>query len=202
MSEENIKPLTESEKATALNESFDATGISFHSRPEALSAFREGREVTYTDGVAHSVYDGVQMTLSDCLSRFAFDRKELVDGRTLPREGVGTSRPGIASRADLKTVSDRVAYVNAFGAEAFEKLPLQTVDSTELRTFDDWMKLPLAEKVKLTQLDNDIVSKLARTPSSRPNGVWSKPGVLDELKRKNPNYRGPGWSRDAMKKAS
>lgn len=175
MSEEK-KPLAPGVGAEArkLNEAFDKTGVSFHDRAAALAALKsDGREIVFDDAGEPSVlYDNHQMPLSDALLRLGYDRRELVDGRTLPRQGVGASRPGLASKEDFKTVREKLDWIAANGADAWERLPLTGVQSAEVRTKQDWYKLPRAEKVRLTALDPNYFDKLPSAPAVRQHGAF------------------------------
>jgi hypothetical protein len=150
--------------ANAINQAFDATGVTFHDRAAALAAFKEGREVVFEDGQPFALYDREFLPLGDALKRFAYDQRQHVDARTLPRTGVGTSRPGIASKADFPTVAEKIAFVNLHGADAWEKLPLTGIGSKEVVTVADFRRLPLAEKTRLINADPDYLYKLKPSP--------------------------------------
>lgn len=72
------------------------------------------------------------MTLAEFYKEFASQHPYLVKGVTKggagSGEGAGRERAGIGkvtSKADLKTVKDKVAFIRDFGQEAYEKLPLR-----------------------------------------------------------------------------
>jgi hypothetical protein len=159
-------------EARALNEAFDQTGVKFHNRAEALAAFKENREIVSEDGKLFARYDGELQPLSSCLLKFGWDNRQHVDGRSLPRTGAGLSRPGIDCKQNYKTTREKLDYIAANGADAWEKLPLSGPVSNELKTQSDWYKLPRAERVRLTALDPDAFSKLAPAPNPRPTGAF------------------------------
>lgn len=158
--------MTQHEQAQKLNEAFDQTGVRFHDRPTALQALTaDGREISYDDNGNPSVaYDGEVLPLKDALSRFAFDNRQHVDARTLPREGVGTARPGTLSKADFPTVADRVALIRERGIEFWENLPAQNHDTKPVETREDFYRLSRAEKVRRIAADPDILTKLPSAP--------------------------------------
>jgi len=158
----------ESEQAAVLNAAFDSTNIKFYDRSVALAALKaDGREVVFTDdGTARIHYDGEQLDLADALTRLGFDRRELIDGRTLPREGAGTARQGTLSKADFPDVQSRVKFIRENGAEAWEKLPTVNHDTKPVTTREDWYKLSRAEKVRRIASDPHAFSKLPAAPSA------------------------------------
>ena len=191
--------ITPNAESAALHAAFDASGLIFHDRAAALAAFKEGREVIYEGGKPHALYGGVVQPLSEALAQFGADNRALIDGRSMPREGV-TGRPGNLSKDDFTTVAEKSAWISEHGGEAYEKLPTHRADTSELRTFEQWVKLPLAEKVRLTKIDNDIISKLQATKPAR-QGVDGAT-LAEHNARTNPNHRGPGWSRKFTQKVS
>ena len=186
MSEEiQPKPLTQQEEVAALNKAFDDSAIHFHDRATALAALKEGgRQIVWQDGTPHIVYDSIQLPLPDALKRFGFDRRDLVDGRTLPKQGLGTSRPSVLGRDSFSSDSEKVAWIKEHGYEAWQKLPSRGVQVTsELKTFADWTKLPTAEKVRLIGEDPNIISKLAPGQPSRPGGVYINHEAMERIRK-------------------
>jgi hypothetical protein len=185
--------------ATILNTAFDATGVKFHDRAAALAELKkDGREITFNeDGTASFPYDSETLPLADALLRFGYDRRDLVDARTLPREGAGAARPGLLSKADFATTADRVKFINKRGLLAYEKLPSSGVGSNEVKTKSDWLKLPLAERVRRTTADPDAFSKLADAPPTVASAGMTRIGIggtnkvshagLEKARRIRPN---------------
>lgn len=141
------------DEAKALNTAFDATGITFHNRAESLAAFKESREIVYDD----DGYDSEPLLLADALARFAYDNRQYVDARTLPREGVGASRPGTLSKSDLD-LKGKLEFIKTHGGAAYEALPLKSQPTREVKTREDWYRLPRAERVRLTGKDPDFLA--------------------------------------------
>lgn len=161
----------ESDKAAIINAAFDATGVRFNDRSTALqSLLADGREITYAEDCSASVaYDGETLPLEEALSRFAFDNRQHVDARTLPREGVGTARPGILSKADFPDIQSRVKFIQENGARAWENLPYQNFDSKPVTTRDDWYKLSRQERVRrIEQGGINAFTKLPAAPKVDP----------------------------------
>jgi hypothetical protein len=127
---------------------------------QLLSLLKEGgREIIVEDGNATTVYDGERIEVSQALKRLLIDRREFVDARTLPREGAAGGRSSVTSKADLKTLKDKVAYVNQFGENAYLALPLTGQSTSEIKTFEQFRKLPISEKARLTK-DPDYIYRL------------------------------------------
>jgi len=146
--------------------------VKFHNSAEALAALKEGRESVEEDGQLFTRYDGAaKVPLANALLRFGYDRRELVDGRSLPRAGVGTSRPGLASKADYPDTASKLKAIAEHGADWWEKLPLTGVATSEVKTHADWYKLPIAERVRRTAADPDAFSKLAPSPGQTMPGL-------------------------------
>lgn len=141
----------QSNEVSALHEAFNATKIRFNDRAVALASFRDGgrREISFSEtGEPRCVYDSQEMSLVDGLIRFAHDRHDLIDARTLPREGA-PGRPGVMSKEDLKTPKDVSDYISAYGGDAYERLPLTSKPTSEIVTFEDYCALPTSEKAKI-----------------------------------------------------
>jgi hypothetical protein len=170
----------ESDKAQILNAQFDATNIKFRDRSTALQALLAGGcEVIYTeDGSAQVHYDGERLGLRDALTRLAFDQRDLVDGRTLPREGT-TGRQGTLSKADM-TLQEKIAYVRDHGADAFARIPSVNFDTKPVTTREDFYRLSRAEKVRRIAADPNILAKLPSAP---------KVSVVEQLETVAPGVR-------------
>jgi hypothetical protein len=177
------------EEARALNEAFDAAQVRFNDRSAALAAFRENHEITWEDGKPFTRFDGEVQLLSSALLKFGFDRRDLIDGRSLPRSGAGASRPGVDCKTNYKTVQDKVAYVNAHGTDAWERLPISGPVSNEIVTQADWYRLPRSERVRLTALDPDHFAKLAPAPKPRPTGAFINHEAIEQQKSIRPASR-------------
>ncbi len=197
----DLPPLvTQDPEVAALTAAFDTSGLIFHDRPATLAAFRADREIVYEDGAPYALYDGVVAPLSEQLAKFGADNRTFIDGRSLPRHGVDASRPGDLSKADFKTVTEKVAFITEHGGDAFERLPTQKRDTSELKTFTQWLKLPITERVRLTNLDPNIIGKLEATKPARQGQDGAT--LAEHNARTNPNHRGPGWSRKFTQRAS
>jgi hypothetical protein len=175
----------ESDKAAIMHQHFDATGVRFHDRATTLAELKkDGREITFdADGTPSVTYDSEPLQLKDALLRFAYDRRDLVDGRTLPREGVGSTRPGTLSKADM-TLPEKLAFIRDRGADAFAKLPSQNFDTKPLMYREDFYKLSRTEKVRRIALDPDIISKLPSAPK-----VDAMAAALEREKATRPNQK-------------
>jgi hypothetical protein len=176
------------DEAIKLNESFDKAGLTFHSRADALGEFRQGREITFDqDGEPSVTYDGENLPLSAALLRFGYDRRDLIDGRSLPRNGAGKARPGLASKSDLKTFKEKAEFIKQFGGAAYEALPLVGVQSSEVKTRQDWMKLPRQEKVRRLAADPEAFNKLPNAaPTGRVNGSLINQTGIDKHRAARP----------------
>lgn len=183
--------------ATAKTDALQSEFRKFHEsgiRPniddsQLLSLLKEGREFTVEDGVAFTVYDGERVAVSESLKRLLSDRREFVDARTLPREGVSGGRPSVASRADLKTLQDKVAYVNLHGENAFAALPLTSQATSEITTFEQFRKLPISEKARLTEDPGYIYRLKPSSGQYMPGQAKINYEALDKVARTRAGYR-------------
>jgi hypothetical protein len=152
---------------------FHESGIKYTGTDaDVLANFKaSGHEIFVEDGVALTKFDSEILPLYEALVRHAFDAPQgEVDRRTLPRAGAAGGRSGVTSKADLKTMKEKVDYVNKFGEAAFLALPLTGQVTSEIRTQADFRKLPLSEKVRLTNTDPDYVAKFKPSPGTRMPG--------------------------------
>jgi len=176
--------MTQQEQAQKLNEAFDQTGVKFHDRAATLQAITaDGREVAYdADGTVRIHYDGEQLSLKDALTRFAYDNRQHVDARTLPKEGAGTARPGTLAKSDM-TLAQKTAYINQHGAEAFSKIPSKNFDTQPVVSRQDWMRLSRAEKVRRLGADPDAFIKLPNATSDQLKGSFINHTALEREKK-------------------
>jgi hypothetical protein len=173
--------------AKKLNKAFDITGLIWNDRAKALAAFKEtGTEITYDDGEegeARAGYDGERnILLSEALKRFAYDKREHIDGRSLPRAGVGAARPGTASKADFTTIKEKVDFINLHGGETYERLVTHTpMQSSAVVTQRDFDLLPRSEKVRRISEDETCRAKLPRGVAPTPNeGKRTQKEIMDD----------------------
>jgi hypothetical protein len=172
----------ESDKATILNSSFDASGIKFHDRSTTLQTLTTDREISYAeDGTASIHYDGEILPLEAALKRFAYDNRAHVDGRTLPKEGVGTARPGTLSKAAM-TLQEKIAFIKEHGADAFSRIASKSYDTQPVDTRQDWMRLSRTEKVRRLAADPDAFTKLPNATSDQPKGGYINHAALEREK--------------------
>jgi hypothetical protein len=177
------------DEGKVLTEAFDASGIKFNDRSVALAELKkDGREIAYDDdGKPHVHYDSEILPLSDALIRFGYDRRDLCDGRTLPRTGAGTARPGLMSKADLPDFKAKVAFIREHGEEAYARLPLTGVATSEVLTKSDWYKLNRKEKCRRLDADPDAFNRLPSGPPTIPGALVNRSYVnqpkLDALKK-------------------
>ena len=178
-------------EARAINTAFDTAGITFNSsRAETLKAF--GRDVTFDQtGKPYALYDSEIVPLSDALQRFAFDNRNVCDGRTLPRSGAGKSRLGVESKSDFKSAGEKAKYIEDRGIEAWERLPLTNAASKEILTKNDWYRLPVSEKIRRIDADPEAFNNLPNTPAELTGGMIRGSRInhsaLDKQRQIRPN---------------
>lgn len=178
------------DEAQKLNAAFDATGIKFNDRAQALASFKEGREIVYDEsGEPCTRYDSEYLPLSDALTRFAYDRRDLVDGRTLPRQGAGSARPGTLSKADFTDVKSKVEFIREHGEDAYARLPLTGVGTSEVKTRQDFMKLPREEKVRRYAADPECFNKLPSAPTDQIKGSFINHAAIAKQQAIRPSSR-------------
>jgi hypothetical protein len=180
--------MTQNDEALAIHTAFDTTGINFHSRPDTLAALKAtGSEITFAeeDGLPYCRYDGEILDLASAISRLAMDNKSLSDNRTLPRNGAGAARPGIASKSDFTTRKDASDFITKHGFDAYQRLPLTAIDSSEIRNQADFLKLPPKERSRRYGLDPNCFAKLPKAPAPNPNekATSQKQVMADNLAR-------------------
>jgi hypothetical protein len=190
---ETMKQNAPGNRADTLNAAFDATSIKFHDRAQTLATFLNNgeREITYDEsGQPFAKYDSEILPLADALKRFAYDDKlGLCDRRTLPREGVTPSRPGIASKADFATLREKLDWLAVNGDEAYALLPLTPPVSGEVLTREDYYRLPRSQKTELAAKHGpDFLSTLpSKQDPNRTAGSYINHQALDRLKKINPS---------------
>ncbi len=162
-------------EAKSIHASFDECGITFSDRAEAIAEF--GRAITFDPetGNAEADYDGERLPLSECLKRFAFDRRDLVDGRTLPPNGLGNTRQAPMSKESFNSPSEKVAFINEFGLQAWTALPTKAPASREVVTKEDWRTLSVQEKSRRLRANPrayDELPSAPKVPSSFAKVNW------------------------------
>jgi hypothetical protein len=169
--------------AKNLNQAFDDSKITYLNRADALGAFKVEHEISEDEnGVLTTTYDGVTASLSDALVKFGLDRRELVDGRSLPRDGVVGRPVPLTSRADLKTIKGKSEYITSFGLAAYEALPRFSEPTSELKTREQWKLLSSKEKSRLIGLDPNVFAKLSSTPNpDRAGKAYTNTAALAKL---------------------
>jgi hypothetical protein len=176
--------IDETSAAAALNGSFDRSRITFHSRSETLAALKAtGSEITYDElGKPWTRYEHEYLELESALIRFGLDQPQLADGRTLPRHGA-PGRMGTMSKDQLKTIADKVAWINEHGEDAFARLPLTPPVSREVRTQEDWFALPPSERARRWEEDPGAFERLPRAPKqgNANTGVTYRTNLEKEL---------------------
>ncbi len=74
------------------------------------------------------------------------------------------------------TLTDKVTFITEHGEEAFARLPLTGVGTSEVKTKSDWYLLPREEKVRRLAADPDAINRLPNAAKVDP--VESKMTVL------------------------
>lgn len=126
------------------------------------------------DGVPHAG----QVSLSDALKNYAQVNPHAVASNIAETHDAGQS--SVRSKADLKTVRDRVDYIAAHGELAFARLPATAPDTSsgQPTTYAEYLRLPMSERSKLVgQNGTAWLSKLQRAASeqSRLDKLSGKP---------------------------
>jgi len=158
--------------AEKLNEAFDKSTLTFKDRAATLASFKQNRDIVIDDedGQLYSRYDGEVLPLDEALLRFGLDNRPLIDGRSAPRSGAG-GRNLELTKSEI-TTREKVAFIAQHGADAFEKLPSHPVASSEVKTKQDWMKLPLAEKVRRTKENPNAFAELPNANAGKVPGLF------------------------------
>lgn len=117
-------------------------------------------------GEATGLVDGKRVGLSDIFKKIALDHPNLVDGRSLRHLQDAQERQQaeaeIACKAEM-SVEQKIAYIDQHGLEKFEALPLRRPRITTVRTFSDYLALPLKDRIKWVEKHgSDASAKLPR----------------------------------------
>lgn len=151
----------------ALNAAFDQTQITFNDRAASLAKFRETHEITFDEnGDPFAVYDAKLLPLAESFTRFAFDNRDHVDGRSLPRTSESGARSVVDAKSNYPTVAQRVEFIKTFGDQKWAELPMKAPEPVEeIRYQDQFRSLTLAQKSALiAQHGSDYVSMLPHRP--------------------------------------
>ncbi len=134
----------------------DASGLKFHSKIDDtrqlvgmlydLTVDSEGNVV------ARDRQDGKNVPLLDAVNNSVLAHPEWVDGRSMKKlrgelEEDGSNK--ITSKADLKTNAERSAYIDKYGIDKFEYLPLKPVSTSVPKTLEEYWALPNKRKSAL-----------------------------------------------------
>lgn len=131
----------------ALNRAFRESAVKFRTtQDETLSLL--GGEIEYGDDNHAPTVNGVPV--AEALQTLALNTPAIADGRSLralkPAE---PKESAVQSKADLTSTAAKISFVNEFGLRAYENLPLRQPRIVEVKTFEDFQSLPVANRMKL-----------------------------------------------------
>jgi hypothetical protein len=174
-----------SNEVTKLNEAFEKSGLTFRDRAGTLAVFKADHEIVFgEDGEPYSFFDGERQPLHSALHKFGAINRELIDGRSLPRE-----KGGVTSKADLKDFKAKSDYISKFGGAAYEALPLAPKATSEVVYREDFHALDRPEKVRRIAADPDILSRLPARPTGQPYGAKVNFEALERQRKIRPGGR-------------
>jgi hypothetical protein len=129
-----------------------------------------GNQVSVSDRgwVLMTDKSGAQVDLSEAVQEALLTDKTLVDQESVSA-AVASGALGVQAKSDLRTIPQKIAYVNKFGEAAFAKLPMtrqpKVTDDLGSMTGREYLTLPRSRKVEIV-------------------GMVGEKGVSEILKRK------------------
>ncbi|WP_348267910.1 hypothetical protein [Edaphobacter sp. DSM 109919] len=167
--------------AEKLNEAFDKSTLTFHDRAAALATFKQDRDIVANpeDGQLYAKYDAEVLPLDECFLRFGLHNRQLIDGRSAPR----------TVTKDQMTTREKISYITTHGADAFEKLATKPVETNEVKTRQDFMKLPLSEKTRRYKENPNAFVELPNAVSDQPHKGYVNHKALDKIKAIRPRSK-------------
>lgn len=175
--------------AELLNQAFDASTLTFKDRAGSLAAFKADHDIVANDedGQLYARYDGEVLPLDEALLRFGLDNRPHIDGRSAPRTGTG-GRNVELTKSEM-TTREKVAYIAQNGADAFEKLATKPVETTEVKTRQDFMKLSRQERVRRYAENPNAFVDLPNAVSDQPKGSFINREALAKQQAIRPNSK-------------
>lgn len=127
---------------------FAECGIKFYEPALVEKLARSQFDLRFADdGSATGLVGGKRVTLKVVLEEIARKHPTLTDGRTT-RHLQANEEPPVKAR-DQMSRAEKIDFIDRFGLSAWEKLPAHSVQMTEIRTLQDYARLPVATKTAL-----------------------------------------------------
>lgn len=154
----------QSPEVQSLHAAFDSTGFDYTNRAETLGLFKQQVGVPVFDATTgtHTVYHkGKTVPFADVLKDFSVANKDTLL----------TKKSTVQDRASLATVTEKVAFVEQFGGDAYEALPTNyAAPKAVIEFYEDFKELPPSKKAALIDLHgSDYPGTLSKRPD--PNAV-------------------------------
>jgi hypothetical protein len=130
----------------AVKDAFEQSPIKFYEDAMIENFARLEFDLRVDDGVATGLLNGKRVPLLAVLEQIARDKPYLADGRTTKH--LRTDEPPAKAKSDLSR-AEKIAFIEKFGLDAWEKLPMQSVQTKEIRTMQDFSSLPIPMKTAL-----------------------------------------------------
>ena len=174
----------------ALTAAFDRAGVT-KDRAVALSTFKAEHAIyADDDGVLYTHYNGHKQELHAALTAWGKTQEgeSFLDRRTLPKSEQNHT-DGIRAKSDLKTVSEKTAFIAKHGAATFEKLPTKFISPSEVKYRDEYYALTREQK---SALINQGVTAATFPPRPDPNQIAGgrvNKSALERDKATRPNQK-------------
>jgi hypothetical protein len=106
--------------------------------------------------------DGVP--LGKALQQLALEHEHLVDGRSLKALKERRTQEAPQSKSEFTSIAQKIRFVNEFGADAWERLPLKpslNLGGKMPSTWTEYLSLPVSERARLAERHGDgFIGKL------------------------------------------
>jgi hypothetical protein len=148
----------------AVQDAFEQAGVTFYEPALVETLMRSQHDVKFADdGTATGLVGGKRVPLKAVIEELARKHPTLTDGRTTRH--LKPEAPLVKPRCEWSQ-AEKIAYLNTHSAEEFAAIPLHPVMTvTEIRTAQDWARLPIATKTKfLAERGESGITFIARLP--------------------------------------
>lgn len=172
--QENTRILQTQAAARAFKES----GVKFHLPQSDTFKLLKG-QIEFDENHIATV-SGVP--LATALQELAVESPEIADGRSTKalRAGVEAeaaanhSASAVLSKADLLSVSAKVAFIQTHGEKAFSALPLRRPRIVPVKYYEDYAALPMKNRMELIASHGpDFAARLPRQPTESSENAKS-----------------------------
>ena len=145
-----------------------ASTVKFHNLDIVEKLARADYDLAFdeTTGEATGLLNGRRVDLPSVFKAIALGNEHLVDGRSLRSLKDAQERKDAESEVLCKSEMDlptKMKYIEEHGLPAFEALPLRRPRITQVKSFEDYLELPLKQRMAYVERHgSDAAAKLPR----------------------------------------